>query len=94
VIRHVVLLKLTDPSLAAEAAKRLEALAGEIPSVRSLEVGVDVLRSDSSYDVALVTTHDDLDGLRAYAEHPAHVEFLAWVRPHLADRVVVDAETG
>jgi hypothetical protein len=92
VIRHLVLLKLTDPSLAGDTAKRLEALVGQIPSLLSLEVGVDVLRSEASYDVGLVTTHDDLDGLRAYAEHPAHVEFLAWLKPNLAGRAVVDAE--
>lgn len=91
-IRHVVLLKLTDPSLAAETVTRLEALLGQVPALLSLEAGVDVLRSDASYDVSLVTTHDDLAGLKAYAEHPAHVEFLTWVKPHLAGRAVVDAE--
>jgi len=92
VIRHVVLLKLTDPSLVDESRTRLEALAGQIPSLRSLEVTVDVLRSDSSSDLCLITTHDDLDGLKAYADHPAHQEFLAWVRPLLSSRAVVDVE--
>ena len=91
-IRHVVLLKLTDPSLASEAKQRLEALQGQVPSLRSLDVTLDVLRSESSSDLCLVTTHDDLDGLRSYADHPAHQEFLAWLRPVLASRAVVDAE--
>lgn len=91
-IRHVVLLKLTDSSLAPEAVSRLEALRGVVPSLRSLEAGVDVLRSQASYDVSVVTTHDDLEGLKAYAEHPAHQDFLAWVGPHLAGRAVVDSE--
>jgi hypothetical protein len=91
VIRHVVLLKLTDPALAPEAVQRLEALVGRVPALRTLEAGVDVLRSEASYDVSLVTTHDDLEGLRAYADHPAHQEFLAWLRPHLAARAVTDS---
>jgi hypothetical protein len=62
VIRHIVLLKLTDPSLLDEASSRLKALAGQIPSLLSLDVSLDVLRSDSSSDLCLVTTHDDLDG--------------------------------
>ena len=91
-IRHVVLMKLTDPADAGEAKARLEVLR-DLPPVRSLEAGVDVLRTDASYDVALVTTHEDRDGLRAYAEDPRHQEFLAWVRPRLAARAVVDSET-
>ena len=91
-IRHVVLLKLSDPADAAETVQRLQALAGRCAGLLTMEAGLDVLRTEASYDVALVTTHTDLDGLRAYAEDPVHGEFLAWVRPRLSGRVVVDSE--
>ena len=90
-IRHVVLMSFHDPAEASEVARRLDALRG-LPPVRGLETGVDVLRSDASADLFLVTTHDDLDGLRAYQEHPLHQDFLTWVRPRLRARTVVDAE--
>ena len=32
--------------------------------------------------------------LAGYADHPAHQEFLAWVRPRLTARAVVDSEVG
>jgi hypothetical protein len=92
VIRHHVLMKFTDPDDAPEALRRLEALTGEIPTVLSLEAGVDVLGGEVSWDLALVTTHPDLEGLQAYQVHPAHAEFGAWVRPRLAQRATVDVE--
>jgi hypothetical protein len=92
VIRHVVLLKLTDPSDADECVTRLEALEGRAEGLLTMTAGVDVLRTEASYDVALVTTHPDLAGLTAYADDPVHGEFLAWLRPRLAGRVAVDSE--
>jgi len=92
VIRHVVLMRFADPADAPEAKTRLEALPDSVDALRSLEVGLDVLRTEASFDLALVSTHDDLDGLRDYQEHPAHVQFLAWVRPRLTARAVVDLE--
>ena len=91
-IRHHVLMKFADRSNAAEAKARLEDLAPKIPSILSLEVGLDVLGGEVSWDLALTTTHPDLDGLQAYQVHPAHAEFGQWVRPLLANRATVDVE--
>ncbi|MCU1601101.1 MAG: hypothetical protein JWO22_1810 [Frankiales bacterium] len=91
-IRHQVLLKLTDPADAAETVERLQALTGRCAGLVTMDAGSDVLGTEASYDVGLVTTHADLDGLRAYAEDAVHGEFLAWVRPRLSGRVVVDSE--
>lgn len=89
-ITHVVLMTFTEPAEAGEAKRRLEALAGRIEALRSLHVGLDVLGLPGSAHLCLTTTHDDADGLRAYQEDPAHLELLAWLRPRLAARTVVD----
>ena len=91
-IQHVVLMRFADAAHAPEAKARLEALPAGIPQIRSLSVGLDVVGSDASWDLALVTTHDDLDGLRGYQQHPVHEEFGGWLRPLLTDRAVVDSE--
>lgn len=91
-IRHVVLLRFADPADAPEARSRLLALEGAVPSLRSIEVGLDVLRTEASYDLALITTHDHLDALEAYQTHPAHQDFLGWARPRLSARAVADVE--
>jgi hypothetical protein len=80
-IRHVVMLTFTDPADAAEAKDRLDALVGVVPELLSLQVDLDVLR-----------THSDLEGLKAYRSHPAHVAFLEWMQPRVSQRASVDAE--
>jgi hypothetical protein len=47
-------------------------MAGNIDLLRSLEVGVDVIRSERSYDIALTTRFDSLEDLQAYQIHPYH----------------------
>jgi hypothetical protein len=92
VIRHVVLMRFADPNDATEVRRRLLALPADIPQILSMDVGLDVLRTEASYDLALETTHESLDALKAYQAHPVHQAFLQWLRPRLRDRVVVDAE--
>ena len=91
-ITHIVLMKFADPSNRDEAKKRLEALPAEIPQIRTQIVGLDVVGSEVSQDLALVTTHDSLDELKAYQSHPVHQEFGGWLRPLLTSRVAVDYE--
>ena len=86
-------MKLTDRAEASEAKRRLEALPALVAELRTLRVDLDTLGLDGSSDLVLVTTHDSADGLRAYAEHPAHQELLGWLRPRLAGRAAVDYES-
>lgn len=89
-LTHVVLMKFADTANIPEAKARLEVLTAKISEIRSLHVGIDVVRSPVSYDLCLTTTHRDVEELQAYQAHPAHVEFGGWLRPLLTDRVVVD----
>ena len=91
-IRHVVLMKFTDPADAPEAAERLRALGPRIEQIDTLDVGVDVVGSEVSWHLALTTTHTSLAALSGYQAHPVHQEFGAWVRPRLAERAVVDID--
>jgi stress responsive alpha/beta barrel protein len=81
-VTHIVFFKLADPSAANIAATRdkLLSMSGRIDHLRHLEVGVDVIRSERSYDIALVTKFDSLDDLQAYQVHPYHA---GEVVPHM-----------
>jgi hypothetical protein len=92
VLTHVVSFTFLDPADRVEARARLEALPPLIPALLSLRTGLDVLRDPGASDLVLITTHDDVAGLRAYQEHPVHEEFGAWVRPLLSSKTVVDFE--
>lgn len=91
-IRHVVLMKFTDPADAPEAAERLRELAGRIEEIADLHVALDMVGSEVSWDLVLTTRHATLADLEGYQAHPVHQEFGGWVRPRLAARAVVDSE--
>lgn len=91
-LTHVVMWTLADPADALEAKARLEALPPLIPAIRSLQVGIDVLGDPDAAHVVLITTHDDAAGLQAYASHPDHREFGAWLASRRTSRTVVDFE--
>jgi len=65
-------------------------MKGQIPALIDIEVGVDIVRSGRSYDLALITRHTDLAGMEAYQVHPVHQELLAWVKPRVTKVVAVD----
>ena len=87
---HIVLFNLTDPAGAEEAAEKLRAMAGQIPTLRSIEVGVDDTPSPRSAHLSLITRFDDQAGLAAYAVHPVHVALLEWIRPRIERAIKVD----
>jgi diamine N-acetyltransferase len=93
-LTHIVLFKLQEPAaeVTGEVVRRLYAMEGKIPELRSIEVGVDIVRSGRSYDVALTTRFDSLAAMQAYQVNPLHQEVLAYLRTVLAATVVVDFE--
>lgn len=96
-LKHIVMWKLKDQALGmdkaalgAELKRRLEALVGQVPSIRSFEVGLNVVPSDTARDVVLVSAFDDLAGLNAYVEHPAHQDVVAFVKQVVDERRAAD----
>lgn len=97
-IRHIVAWTLaaddadTRADQAAEVARRLNALVGVVPSIRSLSAGANVAYPEVNGHVAVVADFDDLAALEAYQVHPAHQEVAAYVRSVVASRIAVDFE--
>ena len=95
-IRHIVVWRLTETDEAvkagqiAEAVTRFRALAEEVTTVRSLEVGANVAYPEKNWDLGLAMVFDDEEGLRAYQEHPSHEELAAFVRSIVRDRASID----
>jgi len=95
-ITHIVLFKLSDPKPDTIAATRdlLLSMDGKVPQLRQLEVGVDLIRSERSYDIALVTLFDSLDELKAYQVDPYHAgTILPHMRSVCSAIVAVDYES-
>ena len=95
-ITHIVLFKLSDPKPETIAVTRdlLRSMDGKVPQLRHLEVGVDIVRSERSHDIALVTRFDSLDELRSYQVDPYHAgTILPHMRSVCAAIVAVDYES-
>lgn len=87
---HLVFIKLTDPNNASEASRRLMAMAGKVPTLRHIEVGIDEIHSGRSWDMALTTHFDDRAGYDAYAVDPVHQGVLAWLKTVVSASATVD----
>jgi hypothetical protein len=94
-LTHVVLFKFkpdTSPEQAACLEADLKALPKTISDIGEFRVGRDVVRSERSYDLALVSGFDDLAALQRYQVHPAHQEVVNQVKVLCAAVVAVDFE--
>ncbi len=95
-VTHVVLFKLRDPSpgMIKATAEVLREMEGKIPSLRSIEVGVDEVGSERSHDICLITRFEDWEGLEAYRVHPLHGRVLAHMQRVVQSSVCVDYGAG
>ncbi len=95
-ITHIVLFKLAEPTAENLAATRSKLLSmdGKIDLLRHLEAGVDVVRSERSYDIALTTRFESLEDLQAYQVHPYHAgEVIPHMKSVCSSIVAVDYES-
>lgn len=95
VITHMVLFKLKDrsPASVERTAQVLRDLEGRIDVLQSIEVGVDVLHSHRSYDIALTTKFASLEDLQAYQVHPEHQKVIQHIAAAGESSVSVDYES-
>lgn len=91
-IKHIVFFKLKDctPELMAKTRDLLLSMEGKIEELRSIEVGVDLLRTGRSYDIALVTTFDSLEDLERYQVNPLHQAVSQFITSVRESAVAVD----
>jgi len=94
-LNHIVLMKfkpeVTDGEI-AELEEALDDLPNYITEIHSYEFGRDIVRSDRSYDFALVAMFANLETLQRYQEHPRHLKVLEKIRALVAEVAAVDFE--
>lgn len=94
-IKHIVCFKLAEPSEEAclRAKEVLLSMIGNVPTIRAIEVGCDILHSPRSYDIYLAVTVDDRAALDEYQNDKYHCGV---VKTHMhavtASSVAVDFE--
>jgi len=86
----VVFFKFADPTDAEQARTLLLGMQGRIPGLRQVEAGLDFTRSARSFDLALITRHDDRSALDVYRDHPVHQEVARFIRERSTASAAVD----
>ena len=79
-IKHIVCFKLKNPEDAVKAKEILLSMDGKVPQLRSIEVGIDLLHSERSYDVILQVTVDSMQALEEYQKDEYHCSV---VKPYM-----------
>ena len=74
-IRHIVLFKIKDEykDEIPQLVKNFLGMKGRIEGMTNLEAGADILHSERSYDLALITVFDSRAVFDAYQTHPVHL---------------------
>lgn len=92
---HIVLFRLKDksPESLQILKDKLLGLKDQVPMLKFLEVGTDVVRAERSYDLGLYTKFDTLEDMKAYLVHPAHVKVSEYVQSVKESVVAVDYES-
>jgi hypothetical protein len=92
-IKHVVFMKfkagVTDKDI-DDLEKAMARLPGRIPEIKDYQFGRDIVRSERSYDFALISAFEDLDALKRYQPHPDHLPVLAKVKEICENILAVD----
>ena len=95
-IKHIVMWKVKGDSHdeRAQNAQKIQSafqgLAGKIPGLEYIEIGVDFSQVDYAYDVVLYSEFTNYKALRDYADHPEHKRVLEELGEIRTSRCQVD----
>ena len=95
-LHHIVLMKF-KPDVSEDQihhlAQMLDALPDKIIEIQTYEFGRDVVRSERSYDFALVSGFANLEAMQRYQTHPEHRKVVAHIGAICDDIRAVDFST-
>jgi hypothetical protein len=97
-IRHIVMWKLKGPSAeekrsqAEQARAALLGMAGKVPGMSQIEVGIGKVSGEQEADLVLCSTHDSWEALNDYQSHPIHEPVKKLILELRTERRVVDFE--
>jgi len=93
-LRHIVMVQFKDRTTkdleAIKLKKMLEDLTDEIPSLYTMEVGLNINTKPSAFDLVLTADFENETGLNAYRVHPKHVKVLDYLKVVVEKTAVVD----
>ena len=92
---HIVMFKFKEENKQAniiQAKQMLEELMGAVPTLRSMDVGLNFANEERAMDLSIITTFESKAGLEAYAVHPEHLKVVDFIKQVVEYSKVVDYE--
>lgn len=90
---HIVMFKFKEEHKKAnmiQAKQMLENLMGAVPTLRSIDVGMNFANVDRAMDLSIITVFESKEGLDAYAIHPEHLKVVEFIKTVVEYSKVVD----
>jgi hypothetical protein len=92
---HIVTFEFKEENKKAniiQAKQMLENLMGAVPSLRSIDIGLNFAKEDRAMDMSIITVFEGKEGLNAYAIHPEHIKVINFIKTVVNYTKVVDYE--
>lgn len=92
-LQHYVFLKFTEQASESHAkifCQKMSALNDAIEGIKHLEIGLDELHEERSWDLVLIMQFETVDCLRAYQKHPAHITVMKFNAPFVSNVASLD----
>jgi len=92
-VKHIVMFNFKDENKKEnllKAKEMLEALLESVPTLKSMEVGINFAQEERAMDLSLYSEFEDEEALKSYATHPAHLEVVAFIKSVASASKVVD----
>jgi len=92
-IIHIVMFQFKEEHKKAnliQAKQMLENLMGAVPSLKSIDVGINFCEEARAMDLSIITSFESREGLDAYAVHPEHLKVVDFIKEVVEYSKVVD----
>jgi len=92
---HLVMFQFKEENKKANiihAKQMLENLMGAVPTLRSMDVGVNFSKEERAMDLGLISVFESQAGLDAYVVHPEHLKVVDFIKTVVEYSKVVDYE--
>ena len=90
---HIVTFKFKEENKQAniiQAKQMLENLMGAVPTLKSMDVGLNFSQEERAMDMSIITVFESKTGLEAYAVHPEHLKVVEFIKSVVEYSKVVD----
>ncbi|MEA1955957.1 MAG: Dabb family protein [Campylobacterota bacterium] len=94
-IVHIVMFKFKEEKKQENllvVKSKLEELVSKIPTLNSMEVGINFADEARAFDLSLYSKFNTNDDLKTYAIHPEHLKVVEFIKSVVTESKVVDYE--